>query len=572
MAGLIGRLRRPPERRLLDWGLPFLLALLLLGPLLLGRGYALVGDMVFVPDQPWKPRWVGADGSVPRAVPSDAVTWLLGTALPGDLVQKLLLLATVVLAGAGAAALTRTCSAPARAVAIVLMVWNPYVHERLAIGHWALLVGYAMLPWVAVGARRLRQGEPGAWRAVVWPLAVAAWTSPTGGVLAALVLLASVGPRPRVLLRTCALALAVNLPWLVPGVVNASSAPADPFGVQAFAARADSPWGVVGSVLGLGGIWKESVAVDVRGSALLSGLSVVLTLVALSGLLMLRRRDPASATPLLALAVLGFALVLLPVTGAGERVAEGLVTTIPGGGILRDSQKWVALALPGLCWGAAVAADAVGAWVRRRGGSATTLLLAAWAALPVLLLPTTAWGLSGTLSPHAYPAEWHEARSRLAAAGAADGRSVVLPFGLYRRFDWNGGHAVLDPAPRFFPGDVVTDDALAVTGGTVAGEDPLADEIRAAVDDPARLTQVLREAGVRWVIAHADGGEVDAVLPEGEPVHHGERLVVLELTGIHPRGEQRQEWLVALDLVVLVVIGAQLLPWERIRRYSRRRE
>jgi len=26
--------------------------------------------------------------------------------------------------------------------------WNPYVAERLIIGQWALLIGYAGLPWV----------------------------------------------------------------------------------------------------------------------------------------------------------------------------------------------------------------------------------------------------------------------------------------------------------------------------------------------------------------------------------------------------------------------------------------
>ncbi|WP_235734859.1 hypothetical protein [Nocardioides alcanivorans] len=344
----------------LGWGLPLLLAVTLLGPLLLGRGYALVGDMVFVPDQPWKPRWIGADGSVPRAVPTDAVTWALGTVLPGDVVQKLLLVLTLTLAGAGAAALTAHRSTGARAVATVLAVWNPFVHERLAIGHWALLVGYAMLPWVVVGAQRLRAREAGGWRAVCWPLALAGLTSPTGGVLAAFVLLAMVVPRPRLLGPALGLALVVNLPWLLPGIVNTAATPADPFGVQAFAARADSPWGVLGSVLSLGGIWKESVAVAARDSWLLSGVGVGLSLAAFAGLVLARRRDPAVAVPLLSLVGVGLVLTLLPTVGAGERVAEWLVTTIPGGGLLRDSQKWMATGVAGALLGS-------GGGGRRRG-------------------------------------------------------------------------------------------------------------------------------------------------------------------------------------------------------------
>src|SRR5690606_7742512 len=132
-------------------------------------------------------------------------------------------------------------------------------HERLAIGHWALLVGYAALPWAVVGARRLRSGEAGAWPAVVLPLTLAGWTSPTGGVLTAVAVLVVVAPAVRKLVASAVIALVLNLPWIVPGALNTSPLPRDPFGVEAFAVRADSPWGVLGSVLGLGGIWKEAV-------------------------------------------------------------------------------------------------------------------------------------------------------------------------------------------------------------------------------------------------------------------------------------------------------------------------
>src|SRR5690606_20505022 len=134
-----------------------------------------------------------------------------------------------------------------------------------------------------------------------------------------------------------------------------------------------------------------------------------------------------------------------------------------------------------------------------------------------------------TLKPYGYPSEWHAARAVLTQAGAAEDRAVVLPFGLYRRFDWNGGHAVLDPAPRFFPGEVITDDALEVPAGTVAGEDPLADLIRKAEADPDALESVLAEAGVRWVLVHTHEGRAHTSVPDGTEIFRGERLRVVEL-------------------------------------------
>ena len=64
------------HERLCERLLALALAAGILGPTLFERGYTLRGDMVFVPDQPWKSAWLGLDGSVPRAVPMDAVVWL----------------------------------------------------------------------------------------------------------------------------------------------------------------------------------------------------------------------------------------------------------------------------------------------------------------------------------------------------------------------------------------------------------------------------------------------------------------------------------------------------------------
>lgn len=539
---MAGRLTR---ERLVAWGLPLALATLVVAPLLLGRGYALVGDMVFVPDQPWKDRWLGLDGSVPRAVPSDALVWLLGRLVPGDVVQELVLLGTLFAAGAGAARLTAAFSLPARSAAVVLAIWNPYVHERLAIGHWALLVGYAALPWVVVAALRCRSGAR--WPTLVLPLAVAAWTSPTGGVLALLVALAVLAPCWRLVGSAAAVGTVVNLPWILPGLATAG-APADEFGVTAFAARADTPFGVLGSLLGLGGIWKESATAPGRGVALLGGTALLLSLLALLGTASLVRRGPhrQPAGALLAVGLLGVLLALAPATPAVGLV-EWVVTDVPGGGLLRDSQKWVALLLPALLLGLAAVVDRLG----ERLGSPTAPGVAL-ALVPVAVLPGLAWGLLGTLSPATYPDDWHAARDVLQREAGDGARSVVLPFGLYRRFDWNHGHAVLDPLPRFLPGEVLTDDALVVEDGVVAGEDALAAEVRAVADDPEQLAALLRSEGIGWLVVHLDDGIAPAGVPAGEVVHAGSHLAVLRLSGAGEASRpERSWWIAAADLLAV---------------------
>ena len=80
------------------------LGLLALGPGLL-PGYLLSYDMVFVPRPAFNGAVLGTSGTLPRAVPSDAVVAALARLLPADAVQKGLLLAIFVLACAGTARL-----------------------------------------------------------------------------------------------------------------------------------------------------------------------------------------------------------------------------------------------------------------------------------------------------------------------------------------------------------------------------------------------------------------------------------------------------------------------------------
>src|SRR5690606_34407230 len=96
----------------------------------------------------------GLTGVVPRHVPSDAFVTALAAVVPADVVQKLVLLAVFVMACASAASLVPSSRLLPRLAAGVCYAWNPFVAERLLLGQWALLLGYAALPWVVAAAAR----------------------------------------------------------------------------------------------------------------------------------------------------------------------------------------------------------------------------------------------------------------------------------------------------------------------------------------------------------------------------------------------------------------------------------
>jgi hypothetical protein len=555
------------------------LGALALGPVLFSRGYVLVADMTFVPDQPWKAAWLGLDGSVPRAVPADAVVAVLDDLVPGDLLQKAILLGVLVLAGVGMLRLTARVpgiAGPARLGGAALYVWNPYVFERLAIGHWGLLVGYAALPWVLAAALDVRRGAQRSGGRLFLLLLLAAAGSPTGGLVAGLVAVVMSADRNHVR-RAAAVAgsvVLVNLPWLAPALLN-ETAPSDGAGVAAFAATSDTPFGAWGSLLTFGGIWKVAAAPRERDEALLVVASLLLVLASLVALgrsalgrrARNRRADhPLAPLRLVVLAVLGLVLAGLPATQPGERLVTDLVDAVAGAGLWRDSQKWLMPFVLVVCVGFAVLIDGLARRLRQRDLPAGAVTVAL-ALVPVVLLPSLAWGLSGRFATVEYPDEWRTVRRVLEHQPAADRRIAVLPWSAYQRLPWNDRRAALDPALRFFPGEVVASEDLAISADlTVRGEDRAAAAIGRALAGHRPLGPALGAAGVRYLLVERTApSAVTVALPSGTVLHDGPELLLLDLGG-HGRTSRAPHRTLILAADGITVLGALVATVLLIRR------
>lgn len=499
------------------------LAAVMLGPLLIGRGTWLVGDMVFVPHQPWKQAWLGLDGSLPRAVPMDALVSLATQIVPGEMVQRILLVSGLVVGGLGAGRLVRDLPWFARVAAATLFCWNPWVLERLLIGQWAILLGYLLLPWVALAARRLRARPRDVGPAAV-VLVLSAVCSPSSGVMAAAVLLVLVAGRSaRTWWRPVLLGIVANLTWAVPALTAPAAGVSTEGVFEGFAARAESAAGVVASVVSLGGIWKTSVVPPERTSAVLVLLSCLLSAVALAGL----RRAGEEAVRWWVLGTAAVALALLPVAPGGSEVLETLGRHVPGVALLRDSHRFAAPGGLVLAVGAAHAAAALAQRARpgrRAWWSAAALVVVA----PVLLLPSLAWGSLGELQRSTYPRAWDE----VAALVGPDEATVVLPWeGLYRGYPWNGYRAVLDPAPRYLPGVVLIDDEVRLEDRKVPAEDPRVVAVGEALT-AEDVAAALRGLGVRWVLVEEGMG--DPVLPAGATRYDAGGLRLIDLSSGGP--------------------------------------
>ncbi|HMH90558.1 MAG TPA: hypothetical protein VK586_05680, partial [Streptosporangiaceae bacterium] len=279
----------------------------------------------------------------------------------------------------------------ARLAAGVFYAWNPYLAERLVIGHWALLLGYAGLPWVVAAAwggrpaRPPRPDQPGrpprpdqsprparsahpaqsahpdqsatswAWLrsasrlgGAVIPAAVGGFAAVAITALAALpaALADRTAPpdqgrrtaRVRRLVITAAVLGLASLPWLIPSLLVAVHT--DPAGADAFAARPDTPFGGAGSLLMLGGIWNAQVVPRGYGGAG-SAAWLLVVLMALVAYVLLGWRG--RACPGLGIAaVAGFAVAAVGLTGPSRAALRHLIAAWPGFGVLRDGQQFIA--------------------------------------------------------------------------------------------------------------------------------------------------------------------------------------------------------------------------------------
>ncbi|MEU7949504.1 hypothetical protein AB0C50_32895 [Micromonospora taraxaci] len=548
--------------------------LAILGPVL-RRGYLLRYDLVFVPDPPFGATVWGSGSELPRAVPSELLAVGLSQLLPADVAEKALLAGCLVLAAVGAARLAPVGHPLARVAAGLGYVWNPWVYGRLHLGQWAVAAGYAALPWAyawVLGVLRRRSdgsdpadgAGPRRRSAVAGGLAVV-----LGGpamVLAAVLTCApalALARQWRAVVAGAAMLVGLTAPWLLALTERGGGIDLDERGVAAFAARADTPLGVLGSVVTLGGVWSRHAVPVGRDQWPVALLALVLAGAAVWGFALTRRRWPSAAWwGLLVGAVLGTLIAAVPALPAGTAWMTALVEHVPLAGSVRDGTRLLApLAL--------LQAVGLGMLVEsllRTGARALTPLVAF---APVLLLPGLAWGLSGQLDTVRFPSEWADVRA-VVNQDPVGGSLVSLPWSSFRAYRWGGNVPVLDPAARAFRRPVIGDQDVLVGRDRIRGESREADRVAAVLAAPGDPGPALRKLGVRYVLIQTDqphAAEVENRFADADLIRRGPTLTLFCLSdGVSPHSSETVGIAPTLGYSVLGVTLLITLSYPAARR------
>jgi len=490
------------QRPLILWAAAIVQAAIVLGPAL-GPGLVIRYDMAWSSDPSLTPFVLGLDTPAPRAVPSDAVAVLVGKVIGASLAQKSMLFGILIALALGAAALlrelTRSSGLSAQIAAVVAAVWNPFVHERLLVGQWTVLAGLALLPWALRESLRTARGVGN-----VPVLALVVALAGLGGANTLVVVLAALVPALMVtvvarrdrtswsgLLATTVVALGVSAAWSLPAL--AAGARSAVSAVDAFAPVADSPLGVLGSLAGGGGFWNSAVHPEARQLVPVALTAALLAIIGVGAAW--RAAAPALRGPLTAAVAIPTLAVLVSVFGPLESLWQFLVTGVPGGGLLRDSHKflapWVLVGAVGL--GCVV--TALSSHKRRSlAGPAAVLIIG----LPVALSSSLAWGGLGSLEAVRVPQDYRDAARVLDSA--PEGDVGLLPWNQYRRYAWNDDRISLTLAPRMIDRVVVFDDSLPLSSGVVPGESPRAERVLQATSRGESSVAALTAEGVRYLV------------------------------------------------------------------------
>ena len=517
--GVRERLLAPGGQWLIGLVVSTVLAFLLVGSAL-APGELLVRDFVTVPDPVLNDGALGRDGQAARAVPLNAITAILSPVISAGVQQKLILFASIILAGSGAAWLVRRIpwAAP---VAAALASWNPFVVERLLLGQAPTLLAYSAAPWIvaAVLSRGPLRRRLALTTVAVLPTALTPW----GGVAATLTVVVTVLALTRAL-SDLTLAVPPGLlswPWLLPSLAGAPTTAAAS-GAGAFAAGADSPYGAFVSIATLGGIWAEGVHLDSRTS----GPAVLISLVVLAIAAWGAWCGWDSRGVRLAAAAWGVPVMIVTAcaTPAGLAVLSAL-QSVPGAGLVRDTHRllgWSALgvavlAARGLSDLGRRLADGLAGWL-------ITTVPIVGISLAVLTIPDAAAALRVAYTPTTFPAEW----TKTVAAVPDRASTLVLPWRPIRSTPWVSGSPFLDPTGLAITGRPSRASTLVVGRGErtyrVADAEP-----PAAIEwANGRVSRAgLDDEGIDAVVIWRDTpGPIPSTVPGFTRVHDGEHWQV----------------------------------------------
>lgn len=459
-------------------------AIMILLPLL-RHGYVLTLDMIFTPTI------AVPDTSTPTYA-FYGLLHILNNFIAADILQKLLLMTIIVLAGLGAHRLILQ-DKPQKATinwqvigyfAGLTYILNPFTYSRFMAGQYLVLLGYAFLPFFIAAGRVFLQ-RPG-FRTAAWS---ALWITLIGilslhllGValmFAICLCVPTLWQRrhdkvwllawARGTLGAIGIAMLLSASWLLPFFFGDSHTAhvAQSFseGDRLAFATAGHGWAKIVNIVTLQGFWADGRSLYITARELYwwwwLPQFVLMALVVVG----VRARWYAQRAVTIGF-IAAMAVAMIVACGTGGTIFASLnrwmTDTVPFFDGYREPQKFVAVIALGYAY---FGAHGLAALWRRAIAAKHTIqthdVIAATVVLTILLSPLMLWGFHGQLSATEYPRDWYQVNAQLQTLPA--GKVLFLPWHQYMRFGF-AGRVIANPSDRFFASELVSSNNPELTG------------------------------------------------------------------------------------------------------------
>jgi hypothetical protein len=464
--------------------------LLLIGPImlpLLSSGYIFTLDMVFTPEL-----------RMPDAGSGylwHGLLYVLNQFLPSQLIQKAILTGILLASCIGMHRLLEYLTSGGKAmgsksifpaalplrvrdevgigsdtgslaiyIASILYAVNPFTYARFMAGHYAVLLGYALIPFFVRALLRFLAAptRKTLLQTVGMALLISIVSIHTLGSVVIITLViggialwqhrnrsGTLKAYARLGLAGVGIFVLASYYWLFPLLAGEGETARmlqqfDESHTHAFATTGSNVIVQILHVLQLQGFWAEPRGLFLLPQEQLIGwgtLRLALWALVIGGLVICWRRARILGTTLIILLVIATLLAV----GIPEHVLTNLG--------YREPHKFTGLVAFVFALCVAVASARLLHHIRQRseiryGLTATALLL-----IVVLFTPTMYWGFGGQLRPRQYPNDWYTLNDRL-NQDTDDFQTVFVPWHQYMSFDF-AGRIIANPATHFFDKPVI---------------------------------------------------------------------------------------------------------------------
>lgn len=485
------------------------IAVWIIGPLL-KPGYIFALDMVFPPH-------LRFPHDITSYVNVEILLYILNFIFPSWLLQKVMLIGALVLAGTGMHRLIPGERQWPKYFAGILFMANPFVFQRATVGQLGVVMAYAISPFAMklifdfIRKPGLKQAlSMGAVLAAVFSFSLHGFVTVAifGAAAFAVIYIREKDARaqwkPLLSYGLVAILLlgALNGIWLNAylhgtGSTTKTLSAISRTDVIGFQTKADPKLGVFFNTAAMYGFWGENTPRSVIMHSVVPGWYIVFSLMlvlflwgAVAGI-----RDKKTRSASIAFAVSGAIAFVLAVGVASRWTAPVfwfVFDHVPFFSGFRDAQKFVVLLIPAYCWfGAAALNDITARITGFKAGSKQALAVFAVFAflLPVYYSFPMSFGFGGALTVKDYPSDWYQVKGYL-DKNAGNAKSLFLPWHQYMHFTFSG-KVMVNPAKSFFEVPMLQGDNIEFGPIYTQMKNPASKFIETAVLQNGRKTKEL---------------------------------------------------------------------------------